>query len=130
MVKGLRAEKITKGKTASRHRLVTAVPHSQVVRKLTKKTKGSLEGVAKNLRRKMGKNTAHTRGMLCLCDMMLFTTISSTVVLTSFRVERFVASPLPHRPVRAAFLHTVPPFTVSLKVGCDRFSVSSMAAIP
>ena len=46
-----------------------------------------------------------------------------------FRVERFVASPLPHRPVRAAFLHTVPPFTVSLKVGCDRFLVSLMASI-
>ena len=30
------------------------------------------------------------------------------------RVERIVASPLPHRPVRVDFPHTVPPFTVSL----------------
>jgi|GEM_PF-3363938 len=27
---------------------------------------------------------------------------------SDFRVERFVTSPLPHRPVRAAFPHTVP----------------------
>ncbi|MDZ7692697.1 MAG: hypothetical protein U5K69_16490 [Balneolaceae bacterium] len=33
----------------------------------------------------------------------------------SFRVERFVTSPLPHRPVRADFPHTVPLNLVSLK---------------
>lgn len=49
--------------------------------------------------------------------------------INRFGVERIVASPLPHRPVRAAFLHTVPPFTVSLKDYCDRFLVSPMASI-
>lgn len=38
-----------------------------------------------------------------------------------FRVERFVTSPLPHRPVRAAFPHTVPLKSVSLLKMCDKF---------
>ena len=33
-----------------------------------------------------------------------------------FRVERFVTSPLPHRPVRADFPHTVPLSVNSLKI--------------
>jgi hypothetical protein len=74
-------------KAASSHPLVTAVPRSQVLRKFAKEPKGNLEGVTKNLRTKMGKNTAHTRNTLCLCDTMLFTTISSTVVLTSSRTR-------------------------------------------
>jgi APA family basic amino acid/polyamine antiporter len=41
---------------------------------------------------------------------------SATLVISGFRVERFVTSPLPHRPVRADFPHTVPLFMVSLKV--------------
>ena len=45
-------------KAASNHSLVIAVPRSQVVRKLAKKPKGSLEGVTKNLRRKLSFNSA------------------------------------------------------------------------
>ncbi|HKJ32315.1 MAG TPA: hypothetical protein VKA34_10835, partial [Balneolales bacterium] len=37
--------------------------------------------------------------------------------IKKFRVERFVASPLPHRSVRADFPHTVPLLMVSLPVG-------------
>ena len=44
------------------------------------------------------------------------------------RADRFLPA-LP-RPVWAAFLHTVPAFTVSLKVGCDRSLVFPMVAIP
>jgi hypothetical protein len=40
--------------------------------------------------------------------------------IPSFRVERFVASPLPHRPVRADFLHTVPPKSDSLLDKSDK----------
>ncbi|HEX6428321.1 MAG TPA: hypothetical protein VF008_11570, partial [Niastella sp.] len=39
------------------HSLVTAVPRSQVLRKLAKKPKRSLEGVTKDLRRKLSKKT-------------------------------------------------------------------------
>jgi hypothetical protein len=39
-----------------------------------------------------------------------------------FRVERFVTSPLPHRPVRAAFPHTVPLNSASLIDSCDKLS--------
>ena len=37
-----------------------------------------------------------------------------------FRVERFVTLPLPHRPVRAAFPHTVPLKSASLIDSCDK----------
>ena len=37
-----------------------------------------------------------------------------------FRVERIVTSPLPHRPVRAAFPHTVPLKSVSLLKMSDK----------
>jgi hypothetical protein len=53
----------------------------------------------------------------------------STFNLKPFRVERFVASPLPHRSVPAAFPHTVPLFTVSLIHSCDRFSVLTTVSI-
>lgn len=48
---------------------------------------------------------------------------------TPFRVERLVASPLPHRPVRADFPHTVPPKPVSLIDICDIFLVPKVSSI-
>ncbi len=43
-----------------------------------------------------------------------------------FRVERFVTSALPHRPVRADFPHTVRLITASLKDTLDRYSYHSI----
>ena len=45
---------------------------------------------------------------------------------SNFRVERVVTSPLPHRPVRADFPHTVLPITASLKDSSDRYSYHSI----
>jgi|AntRauTorcE11898_2_1112593.scaffolds.fasta_scaffold92350_2 hypothetical protein len=45
------------------------------------------------------------------------------------RVEQVVAFLLPHRPGRADFPHPVPLIPVSLKENCDRFWVSTKAAI-
>ena len=58
-----------------------------------------------------------------------FSTFDRSLAFFGVRVERFVTSPLPHRPVLAAFLHTVPPFMVSLKDYCDRFLVLQVASI-
>ena len=70
----------------------TFATSSQVVRKFAKKPKGSPEGVAKNLRTKMSKNPAQSRRIpkqytLYSRNTMMFTTISSGVVLTSSRTR-------------------------------------------
>jgi hypothetical protein len=46
----------------------------------------------------------------------------------NFRVERFVTSPLPHRPVLASFSHTVPLKSVSLEDKSDKSLVLSEAS--
>jgi hypothetical protein len=48
----------------------------------------------------------------------------------TFRVERFVTSPLPHRPVRAAFPHTVPLKSDSLNNTSDKFWDEIRATTP
>ncbi|MFH1159675.1 MAG: hypothetical protein V1733_01840, partial [bacterium] len=64
-----------------------------------------------------------------MCYIILHHTIFLYVSRTTFRVERFVTSPLPHRSGRADFPHPVPHLTDSLKDSCEQFEERPMVRI-